>query len=144
MRRRLGLCLTLAAIASCTATPYQEAGLTGGVTARKEADGTWLILGAGNGYTSVEALRDYTFLKAAETVLAEGQTCFEIVAQYAAMEEETMGSSYGTNVYEKPRARLRIRILENVSACEENNAETLVAELRPKVADGSAYPRPAN
>jgi hypothetical protein len=117
-------------------------GLTGGVTANKEADGTWLILASGNGHTTVEAMSDYTFLKAAEIVKSQGFNCFDIVGQYAAMEDTSMASQYGTMNFKKPDARLRIRIREDTRVCgDDTNAESLIARLEPKVKNPKSYNR---
>jgi hypothetical protein len=134
------------AIAACIfaagcATPYQSPGLTGGVIAKKEADGSWLVLAAGNGSTTVEAISDYTWLKAAETVKAQGFVCFEVIGEYAAMEKDSMPSQYGTMVFDKPAGRLRIRIREDLTSCDAKfNADAVIARLRPKVANPRSYP----
>jgi len=139
--------LVMTAVAACMAlagcaTPYQEPGFTGGVTARKEADGTWLILAAGNANTTVEATSDYTFVKAAETVKSQGFTCFDIVGQYAAMEDVSMGSQYGTMDFKKPDARLRIRIREDLKTCDDKvNADAIIARLSAKVRNPKSYLR---
>jgi hypothetical protein len=140
--KRNAIALAMCLAAAACATPYQESGLTGGVTAHKEADGTWLILAAGNGYTSVEAISDYTFLKAAETVKAQGFVCFEIVGQYAAMQEDTMPSQYGTMIFQKPAGRLRIRIREDLKTCDDaTNADAIIARLKPKIKNPNSYHR---
>jgi hypothetical protein len=142
--RKAGICAALAATISVSgcATGYGDMGLTGGVTAKAESDGTWLILAAGNGYTTVEAISDFTFLKAAEVTKAQGAVCFEIVGQYAAMEDESMSSQYGTMNFKKPDGRLRIRILKNTTICDDKtNADALIARLGPKVKDPKAYPK---
>jgi hypothetical protein len=138
---RTGALFGAVMLASC-ATGYQSPGLTGGVQATFQPDGTWLILAVGNGYTSVEAVRDFTYLKAAEVVKSEGALCFEVVGQYAAMEEESMPSQYGTMNFRKPDARLRIRIRADLKTCpDETNADAIIARLHDKVKDSRNYSR---
>jgi|SRR5215510_918364 len=138
---RTACAILICVVLSACATPYQSPGFTGGVIARKDADGTWLILAAGNGHTTVEAISDYTYLKAAETVKAQGFVCFDIVGEYAALREETIPSQYGSNTFLKPEGRLRIRIREDNPSCDEKtNADALIARLGPKVKDPKAYP----
>lgn len=138
---RGGAMLLCVALGAC-ATGYQSPGLTGGVSATAQSDGTWLILAVGNGYTAVEAVRDYTYLKAAEVTKEQGASCFEIVGQYAAMEEETMPSAYGTMRFRMPDARLRIRVRPDLKTCgDDTNADSIIARLRDKVKDTRNYSR---
>jgi hypothetical protein len=140
MRNYLSLALAFA-LAGC-ATTYGGMGMTGGVTADHQADGTWLVLASGNGYTTTEAMSDFTFLKAAEITKEQGKNCFEIVSQYAAMEDTSMGSQYGTMNFKKPDARLRFRIPDDLQTCDDNaNAEKLIARLGPKVKNPKSYKR---
>jgi hypothetical protein len=140
MKNFIGLAVALA-LAGC-ATTYGGMGLTGGVKADHQADGTWLVLASGNGYATVEAMADFTFLRAAEITKEQGANCFEIVSQYAAMEDTSMGSQYGTMNFKKPDARLRFRIPENLQTCDDNaNAEKLIARLAPKVKNPRSYKR---
>jgi hypothetical protein len=78
-----GLCL----LASCQ-TPYQEPGLTGGVTASPITNDTYRISARGNGYTAANTIQDYVLLKAAETTLAKGGTHFVVVTSADATRQQ--------------------------------------------------------
>jgi hypothetical protein len=143
MIRYLLLTAVCVLAAGCN-THYGDVGPFGGVSANKEADGTWLIVAIGNARATVEEMSDFTFLKAAEVAKQQGANCFEIVSQYAAMKDVSIGTQYGVNNYQQPDARLRIHILDADKTCDEKtNADLLIARLRPKVNDPKAYKREA-
>ncbi len=73
--------LTLVAllVAGC-ATPYQEMGFSGGVSAQQMTANTFRIVARGNGYTGSPQVQDYTMLKAAETTKQIGGTHFLVVS----------------------------------------------------------------
>ena len=66
------------ALAGC-ATPYQDMGLLGGVSAAQVDDATFRISGRGNAFTDPSQINDYVLLKAAEVTLAHGYDLFQIV-----------------------------------------------------------------
>jgi hypothetical protein len=93
LRRSAGA-LALLVLASCQ-TPYQEPGLTGGVTAAPITNDTYRISARGNGYTAANTIQDYVLLKAAETTLSKGGTHFIIVTSANATQQIT-GQTPGT------------------------------------------------
>ncbi len=62
------------------ATPYQEMGLTGGVTATQLTADTFQIVANGNGYTSTATIERYALRKAAEVTVANGYDLFVITS----------------------------------------------------------------
>jgi len=62
------------------ATPYQEMGFVGGVSAQQMTANTFRILARGNGYTDGVTVQDYTMLKAAETTKQVGGTHFIVIS----------------------------------------------------------------
>jgi hypothetical protein len=79
----------LLALSGC-ATPYQEMGFAGGVTAAQITDTTFRISGRGNGYTSSTVINDYVMLKAAETTVQHGYTHFMVVGAADASSSSTI------------------------------------------------------
>jgi hypothetical protein len=73
-------CLGLAGPLAGCATPYQEMGFSGGVTAAQVSSDVYRISARGNGYTSDTAIQDYALLKAAETTKAAGGTHFQVLS----------------------------------------------------------------
>lgn len=65
-------------LAGC-ATPYQNMGFSGGVSAEQITANTFRISSRGNGYTGSNAVQDYLVLKAAETTVQQGGTHFIVV-----------------------------------------------------------------
>ncbi|CAH1657159.1 CC0125/CC1285 family lipoprotein [Chelatococcus asaccharovorans] len=80
------------------ATPYQEMGFRGGVTAEQITGDTFRIAARGNGYTSNRTVQDYVLLKAAETAQQHGQTHFAILGLQDASSSytETRGAVSGS------------------------------------------------
>jgi len=76
--RTFVLALAAVALASC-ATPYQESGLRGGVSAQLITHDTFMVSAHGNGYTSQATVAQYTLRKAAETTLASGFDWFVLL-----------------------------------------------------------------
>ena len=62
------------------ATPYQEMGFTGGVSATQLTSDTFQIVAKGNGYTSASAIERYALRKAAEVTVANGYDLFLIAS----------------------------------------------------------------
>lgn len=139
LKRILSGCAALVVLSSCTTadmmTRYDDMALD----VEHSANGTILIRAFGNGYTPEQAVVDYAMLKAAEVTLAAGQQCFEVVAQGSQMNDISMAGQFGPMHFDKPSARLRIRVLEGVTECDSGNADAIVAELRTRVADVSHY-----
>ncbi len=73
-------CFLVAALLCACATRYQEMGLTGGVGAQQISADTFRIMSRGNGFTTPEAVQDYTLLKAAEVTQSAGATHFIVVS----------------------------------------------------------------
>lgn len=82
--RLAGAAMALAVVAGLTgcATPYQDMGAMGGVTAAQMTDDVWRITSRGNLYTDAAAIQDHVLLKAAETTIAAGRTHFAIVGKH--------------------------------------------------------------
>lgn len=68
----------LAFLCGCS-TPYQEIGLTGGVSAFPITTDVYRIEARGNGNTKSTTIQDYTLLKAAETTKVAGGSHFIVV-----------------------------------------------------------------
>jgi len=118
----------LIALGACS-TPYQEIGLTGGVSAFPMTANTFRIEARGNGSTGATTIQDYTMLKAAETAKAAGGTHFLIISAQDAstsgaivMPGQAQTSVYGNTAYtsysppttiriNKPRLNTYIRVL---------------------------------
>ena len=79
MKRLLVAALCAPLLASC-ATPYQEIGLTGGVSATQIDETTLRISGRGNGFTEAATIQNYVLLKAAEETARRGYDLFLIVS----------------------------------------------------------------
>lgn len=136
--------IILFGLAACSTaanmTPYQNMGLTGGVTVEESADGTILVRALGNGFTPTEAVGDYALLKAAELTLEAGHRCMDIIAMNAQMEESSLAVGTGPIVSNKPAARVRFRYAEDDEDCSEGgDAQEIADRLRPKVADRNNY-----
>lgn len=65
---------------SACATPYQEMGYTGGVSATQLTGDTFQIVAKGNGYTSSSVIERYALRKAAEVTVANGYDLFLIAS----------------------------------------------------------------
>ena len=73
--------LIISVVCTCfgCATPYQEMGFAGGVTAQQMTSNTFRIVSRGNGYTDSTAVQDYLMLKSAETTIQNGGTHFLVI-----------------------------------------------------------------
>ncbi|MEQ1706883.1 MAG: hypothetical protein ABL864_00955 [Terricaulis sp.] len=76
--RSIVFCLALFGLVAC-ATPYQESGFTGGVTAAPLGGDTYRISARLNAYSDQTMVQDYLLLRAAETALAQGAIGFVIL-----------------------------------------------------------------
>lgn len=101
-------------LAGC-ATPYQESGFLGGVSAMQVSSDTFVISGRGNGFTDSQTIQRYVMRKAAETTLSAGATYFVIVGAENQTRSGTYISgsadSFSTMPYVKPGQDVTIRIL---------------------------------
>jgi hypothetical protein len=79
MKMRVPLILSLLLL-TCCATPYQEYGLGGGVSAEKLSANTYKIASYGNALATSALVHDHAMLKAAETTQQAGGTHF-VIAQ---------------------------------------------------------------
>lgn len=77
--RALMLAATAATLASC-ATPYQQAGLTGGAEVRELRPDVYRVTFQGNGYTTRETVQVYWLNRCAELALEKGFAGFEILS----------------------------------------------------------------
>lgn len=84
---RIVLLLILALISGC-ATKYQDIGFSGGVAAQQMTSNTFRIIARGNSYTSINTVKDYMVLKAAETAKQNGATHFVIISAEDASRNE--------------------------------------------------------
>lgn len=73
------LCILLSIILAGCATPYQELGALGGVSAAQTGKDTFRISARTNGYTDPAAAQDFVLMKAAETAQQHGATHFSII-----------------------------------------------------------------
>ena len=71
-------CASLVLLAGC-ATPYQSTGFTGGYSETQLAPDVFRVYFRGNGYTSGERAEDFAMLRAADTCLQHGFTCFALL-----------------------------------------------------------------
>lgn len=78
MVRTATIALACAALAAC-ATPYQESGLLGGVSAQRIDETTVQITAQGNAFTDQATIARYMIRKAAETTLAAGYDTFAFI-----------------------------------------------------------------
>lgn len=153
MKSIAGICLALA-LAGC-ATPYQDMGLTGGVTAAPMTDDVWRISARGNLYTDETRIQDYILLKAAETTVAAGRSHFAIVGLHDASRSRSHrntglftfqdGNTTGLHdaltgrgrVEVKPGEDMMIRLLPPNASAEDKadalDARQLVANIGPRV-----------
>lgn len=86
---RLLISAILLLITGC-ATPYQEMGFAGGVSAQQMTDSTFRISARGNGYTNPTVVQDYVMLKAAETAQQHGYTHFAVISAADASSSATI------------------------------------------------------
>ncbi len=132
------LLLVLPLVGCATPSSYKDVILP--VKALDQADGSILVLASGNGYTPLEAVGEFTYLKAAETVQARGHKCFEVLGENTRMTKQSTPSLYGgAYLHYFPEARLRIKILPELTDCEVNNAARLIEELTPRVEEKDRY-----
>lgn len=82
--------LGLIALCAGCATPYQEMGFAGGVSAAQMTDSTFRISARGNGYTNPTVVQDYVMLKAAETAQQHGYTHFVVISAADASSSATI------------------------------------------------------
>jgi hypothetical protein len=75
------------------ATPYQEMGFTGGVSATQLTGDTFQIVAKGNGYTGSSVIERYALRKAAEVTVANGYDLFLI----ASAVDRSRVSGFATN-----------------------------------------------
>ncbi|MCA3740695.1 hypothetical protein [Phenylobacterium sp.] len=101
---------TSALVAACIlglgacATPYQEMGFTGGVSASQLGADTFQIVATGNGYTSAATIERYALRKAAEVTVSNGFDLFLITSaadqgRIASVMTNSQISSYGDSGY---------------------------------------------
>jgi hypothetical protein len=95
------LILSASIVLAACSTPYQEMGLSGGVSAKQMTANTYRIEARGNGYTGSSDVKDYAMLKAAEITRASGNTHFVIIdaADASHQGQVVIPGSAQTNVY---------------------------------------------
>lgn len=99
MVSRLVLIAAAAAILAGCATPYQEMGLTGGVSATQITSDTVQIIARGNGYSDPDTIQRFALRKAAETTVAAGFDVFFISDQANRSQRGTESFGYATGGY---------------------------------------------
>ena len=80
--RGVFVAILMALVAVCAqscASPYQQAGITGGYDEREISPNVWRIIYAGNGFTTYETVQAYWLYHAAEFTLGHGSDGFEII-----------------------------------------------------------------
>jgi hypothetical protein len=87
--RKLIIPTLLLALTAC-ATPYQESGLLGGVSASQIGRDTYRIEGRLNAYSSASMLQDYLLLRAAETAASRGAQGFIILGSQGTSQSGTI------------------------------------------------------
>lgn len=75
--KTVGACVAALALASC-ATPYQDMGFLGGVSATRIDSTTVQVTARGNAYTDADTIQRYVLRKAAEETIAAGFDGFEM------------------------------------------------------------------
>jgi|GEM_PF-1571797 len=90
--------LAMMMLAGC-ATPYQEMGLLGGVSATQITKDTFQITARGNGYTDADTVERYALRKSAETTLASGFDLFLIGGDKNRSTSMRMSSGYAYGGY---------------------------------------------
>lgn len=121
----LGLFLTGIVITGC-ATPYQETGFTGGVSATPLNENTFLIKAQGNAFISAGTIQDYVLLKSAEVCRRHNFTHFVTLSEKDTTETVTyQNNTYdircsgysctatggGSNTFSKPGTSMRIKLI---------------------------------
>jgi hypothetical protein len=71
--------LVIALVLAGCATPYQETGILGSVTANRTGGDTYRISARANAYTDPGSVKDFVLLKAAETARQNGATHFAVL-----------------------------------------------------------------
>src|SRR5215468_7671733 len=79
MKNRI-ICILAALTLGACATPYQEIGLTGGVSAVQLDESTLRISGRGNAFTDAATIQNYVLLKAAEETSRRGYDMFMVIS----------------------------------------------------------------
>lgn len=81
MRRVRALCCAavLVVLGGC-ASPYSDAGITGGYTEQQLEPGIWRVMFAGNGFTTPESVQTFWLYRCAELALAQHYQGFEILS----------------------------------------------------------------
>jgi len=93
---RVAAIAAVAALAGC-ATPYQQMGLLGGVSATQIDGSTIRITGRGNAVTDAAQINNYVLLRAAEETLARGYDLFQVVSDRDATRHEVFNLTTTTS-----------------------------------------------
>ena len=120
---------------SACATGYHGMGITGGVNAKPQADGSWLVKASGNGFTSQNTINNYLKLKAAETAQEQGMSCIAVISFDSGAVDEAVCGGYGcSGSVSKPMGSLSFRAAEMVDGkCEYQSVEEWITEVSPLV-----------
>lgn len=90
---------TLSLVAAC-ATPYQESGFTGGVTASPLSESIFEIRAEGNAFIGAGQIQDYALLKGAEICMRGSFTHFIPLSQTDLTQSGVIqDNNYNTNCY---------------------------------------------
>lgn len=85
-------------LAGC-ATSYQDKSFSGGFTDTQLDENVWQVNFNGNGYTSMERVRDFALLRSAEIALTNGYTYFAVMDENASEKNSTYKTPSTTNAY---------------------------------------------
>ena len=86
------------AIAGC-ATGYQSKGLSGGFTDTQLDSNVWQVTFNGNGYTSVEKVRDFALLRGSELTLKNGFSYFYLQDEQQSQTNSSFSTGGSSNTY---------------------------------------------
>lgn len=85
-------------LAGC-ATSYQDQSWTGGFTETQLDENVWQVNFNGNGYTSLERVRDFALLRSAEIALTNGYPYFAVMDENASERNSSFTTQSTTNAY---------------------------------------------
>lgn len=125
MSKQTFLCVSALAFLGACATPYQEGGFTGGVTASPLSESVYEIRAQGNAFIGAGQIKDYALLKASEICKSGSFTHFIPLNENDTTQTGTIqNNTYNTNCfgysctttgggstsYSKPGTSMRIKL----------------------------------
>jgi hypothetical protein len=116
-------------LAGC-ATPYQESGLLGGVSATRVSEDTFQVVSKGNGFVDPATLQTYALRRAAETTVLYGYDVFEFASvQDSSQSWHSVGSAANVG-YIKPGQVILVRMFKGE---KPSNASSMIFDARDVV-----------